>query len=525
MKGAENRLYELLDSVLDGSCTDEQRREFSQLLDEHSQLVGKLTEEVFVHNLLVWQADGVSSDFESCPMPELLTTAMQFPEPREKDQRSVSKSSIWPRLGSWGWALAATLLGLAALATGLTNRLFYSANADLSVAELQHSEGVVWTPVSTAISTTGRVMTGRLESQSGDFTLQFRSGPIMRVRGPASLMIESDMLVHLDHGQATARVPENLPGFTIKTPVINVIEQGTEFGVATRRNGFTDVVVFDGNVDLEDGISAERDSKRLVQGEAARIDRQGSIQRIMQIGRDSEGDWWTADYPVRSMSVIKEVRDNIPPSDGSKYFCYQITYQGLKDDVFAYADHPHQWNGLTGKGLPEFLVGADFVKTFNDYRYLNDFQMEVLLERPAWLYVFFDDRVPPPRWLTEQFEDTGVDIGLDEGPWPAREQALRPDLTPFENGVGGGKSIDNVFSVWKMRCVELGPITLGPVGETVEARAMYGIAATPLTEDRNNWLSVAAIDGVGQVRNDHCTAWQNGQLRAEGNLLLMSVVR
>src|SRR5690606_37854525 len=138
---------------------------------------------------------------------------------------------------------------------------------------------------------------------------------------------------------------------------------------------------------------------------------------------------------------------NIPPADGSQYFCYQITYHGLDDDVFAYGDHPHQWNGLTAAGLPKFLRGADYVKTFNDYRYMNDFQMTVFLSQPANLYVFFDNRVPAPSWLTDQFVDTGVDIGLDEGPWGAHDKAFRPDLPDFENAVGGGQSIDNTFSV------------------------------------------------------------------------------
>jgi hypothetical protein len=286
------------------------------------------------------------------------------------------------------------------------------------------------------------------------------------------MMIESDMLVHLDRGQATARVPEPLKGFTIKTPVVDVIDQGTEFGVAAREDGFTDVIVFDGKVDLMDSINSLSKTKRLIQGEAARVDRQGAIERIMQVGRNSAGAWWTGDYPVTDGYIIKQVRDNIPPSDGSKYFCYQISYHGLGDDQFAYADHPHQWNGLTVNGLPEFLRGADYVKTFNDYRYLNDFEMVVELSGPANLYIFFDDRVPAPDWLVEQFEDTGVDIGLDEGPWEG--------IPDHVVAAGGGNSIDNVFSVWVRRCDEPVAVALGLMGEQRQARAMYGIAATPL---------------------------------------------
>jgi hypothetical protein len=80
-----------------------------------------------------------------------------------------------------------------------------------------------------------------------------------------------------------------------------------------------------------------------------------------------------------------------------------------------------------------------------------------------------DARLPTPRWLSERFTDTGVSIGLDEGPWPGR--------TPRKVvGRGPGTSIDTVFSVW--RC-DLGPdetISLGAM-ENGGGNAMYGIAA------------------------------------------------
>jgi hypothetical protein len=112
--------------------------------------------------------------------------------------------------------------------------------------------------------------------------------------------------------------------------------------------------------------------------------------------------------------------------------------------------------------------------------------MTVEFTRPANLYVFADDRIVPPAWLVEQFEDTGVDIGLDEGPWL---EDLPPEWQKFDvnkTAVGGGNSIDNVFSVWRRRCADGKPVTLGDAGELGEewhGRAMYGVAATPLVEE------------------------------------------
>jgi hypothetical protein len=465
MDDCETRLVNLLDFVLDGSCTDAQREEFARLLEEHRQLTGEIIDGVFIHSLLQWRSENVAHDLATFGLPGTV---------EDKSPASVAAPAgraASRSMRSWLWAVSAAILAIAAVTTWLMTAR--SPVGQVAIAKIIEQEGVAWADASTALQQGRLVMPGRLETTDGSFTMQFRTGPVVHVQGAASMMIESDMLVHLDRGQATARVPKAIRGFTIKTPVINVIDQGTEFGVAARESGVTDIIVFEGKVDLQDSISNLSATIRLNGGEAARVDRQGAVERIMQVGRDLKGAWWTLDYPDYQESVIKEVRDNIPPSDGSKYFCYQVTFHGLADDAKAYCDrHPHEWNGLSARGLPSFLRGADYVKTFNDYRYVLDFEMVVELSRPANLYIFFDDRVPLPAWLLEQFEDTGVDIGLDEGPWEGiPDHVVR---------VGGGNSIDTIISVWHRRCVDTAPVVLGPVGETNEARTMYGIAATPL---------------------------------------------
>jgi hypothetical protein len=317
------------------------------------------------------------------------------------------------------------------------------------------------------------VRPGRLAIESGSLTLRFRSGATVSLRGAASARIESDMLVKLDRGQATAQVPHWARGFTIETADVEVIDLGTQFGVMARSDGMTDVVIFEGQVDVKPTRGDGRVQRRLNQGEAARISNSGSIDRIVEVRGDLRGGWSTIDHPANMRNVFKAIRDNIPPSDGSKYYYYQITTEGLVDDASAYVDrHPHEWNGLSARGLPRFLRGADYARTFNDYRYIPDFEIVVEIDSPANLYVFFDDRVPTPDWLLEGFEDTGVDAGLDEGPWEG--------IPDHRTAVGGGVSIDNVFSVWRRRCDRGELVTLGAMGDTREARAMYGIAATPL---------------------------------------------
>ena len=81
-----------------------------------------------------------------------------------------------------------------------------------------------------------------------------------------------------------------------------------------------------------------------------------------------------------------------------------------------FVDRPHEWNGLTESGMPSYLVGADYVKSFNDDKVAEDLRITVKTTAPVTLYVLLDLRVYPPAWLTEAFTDTGDQIGIDEAP-------------------------------------------------------------------------------------------------------------
>jgi len=476
MDSPQQRFARLLSVVLDGSCTEDEREELAQLVIEHPGFETELAEELSIHSLLQWQGEDVARDMLEMTLSEVSATcqASDLSMPRAWSGGSVTRRSLW------SWAAAAVLL----VVGGTLTWRYLGRDDPRAIAQLVASDGVQWSDQSTALQRGGVVQTGRLITSGGAFALKFRSGPVVHFVGPTTLNIESDMHVELERGQATAEVPKSGIGFTIKTPRVSVVDLGTKFGAAVDDEGATDVIVFEGKVDLQEKSGKQESDTRLVQGEAVRIGEFGSLERLMQVRRDSSGGWMSKDDHRFMEQVIDRVRDNIPPSDGSKFFCYQITFHGLKEDSFAYAEQPAQWNGLTAKGLPLFLRGADFVKTFNDYRYIEDFEMVVELSRPANLYVFADDRVPPPQWLKSQFEDTGVDIGLDEGPWVNVADEFMRNAPERSMDVGGGNSIDTVFSVWRRQCNDTTPVTLGDVGprgsEGKQGRAMYGIAATPL---------------------------------------------
>jgi hypothetical protein len=157
---------------------------------------------------------------------------------------------------------------------------------------------------------------------------------------------------------------------------------------------------------------------------------------------------------------------------------YRIVPGGMREDARAYADYSHEWNGLDAKGIPEWLLGADLVQTFNADQVNWFMQITVTVSRPCVLYVLADRRNPPPAWLQQRFTDTGVNIG-----W----EYVDPKYNIFPaKGPGKGRKLFP-FGIWKLEVHKAGEVKLGPPyferfhdASDVRPNWMYGIAAKAL---------------------------------------------
>jgi hypothetical protein len=154
---------------------------------------------------------------------------------------------------------------------------------------------------------------------------------------------------------------------------------------------------------------------------------------------------------------------------------------GMREDATAFVDRvAHEWNGLDAAGMPSFLLGGDYVKTFNNDKYSRDLELFVTIDHPCWLYVLIDDRVAPPAWLKRKFQDTGFDVGLDVGPFHrVEDRVLVDDRQP---GVGPGVLVDETFSIWKCEFDKPQVVHLGSIEADHRYVNMYGIVAVPLDE-------------------------------------------
>ena len=167
---------------------------------------------------------------------------------------------------------------------------------------------------------------------SGTFKLVFDVGARVSVEGPADLRILSGMRLLAFRGRITAHVDGRAKGFAIETPNTLIVDQGTEFGVEIDAAGQTDVVVFQGLVDLAHSGPADRKPpiKHLGQGEGLHVGNAGVLSRIVSVERRPGGDEWATGPSSDRGAVIRSVYDNIRGLGSSKF--YQIVSRGLVDE-------------------------------------------------------------------------------------------------------------------------------------------------------------------------------------------------
>jgi hypothetical protein len=394
------------------------------------------------------------------------------------DESPARSSARWPLPGRVRLAAAAVAMvvtGALLASWALTSGR--SAAESPRIARIVNSSGVEWEGEAKRFFPWSHIEPGDvLKFRKGIVNLFIDSGVELLVEGPAELRFASLDRVVVVEGKLAARVGPDAIGFQIDTPHANVIDRGTAFGISVDGSQRTDVVVYEGIVDLDVVGHGEQPRRRLATGEALRVSNQGGLSRIASV----QGEDFLSPPQVRPGSsghtpLIARVTDNIRLHDTAKY--NRIIPASFEDDCRAYVDREHEWNGIDGQGVPAFLVGGDYVMTFNEDKTAVELELIVELTRPANLYILIDNRVPPPEWLTRDFVDTNTDVGLDE---------LHSHVN-METATGPGKSLDQFYSVWKREVHEPGSVVLGPLGHEkysrparVVQRGMYGIVATPL---------------------------------------------
>ena len=413
-----------------------------------------------------------------------------FAQPPRTEFRANSQSKRDQRYHWLAWASAVCLFCFMAMGWYfLTAQQEYPPYSSF-VGVLSKAVGVRWASEQPD-GVPARLFAGQtLSLDEGYAEVTLLSGCTCALKGPAEIEIVSPMCVRAVKGAFWARVGEDAKGFVVETPAGKVVDLGTEFGInIDSSNSTTDVVVFEGAVDLQREMAAKDvpgpastqpvvNITRLTSGEALRFESSGASQRIMTVCSEQ--------YPIVARSpafafrptLIGSVTDNI--RDPAENMYYQIVRAGLYDDSRVYVDRMHEWNGIDASGIPEILRGADYVKCFNSDKWSEQLEISIELVAPARLFVLFDERLPIPSWLSERFSKTDFVVGVDEG-YPADHPAEQ------HNAYGAGESIDTTYDIWQADILEPGVVTLGALTKCTLEVSMYGIAAVPLETPEVPW--------------------------------------
>ncbi|WP_437201529.1 FecR domain-containing protein [Planctomicrobium sp. SH664] len=476
---------------LDQSLTDEELLQATELLkDPHT--ADALVQHALVKDLLeidasmTWgenYAQQLKTFLQEQTLPPALVQDVLDVSAAPQLPPALSDRKLSPRRrGGRVWLAAALTLLVAITLLWTSLRPSEPQFHSLPLATISHSVNIEWTSPETALSVGSRLRSGSvIELASGLAEITFDSGAVTVLTGPCRFEIQSSSQVSLTLGTATTRVETPNSGFRIDTPTAIITDLGTQFGTYVAKDGATDVAVFEGTVELRSKPRAGQPPaghvQQLTKGEGLSIDRYGRWQRLVSVS--------TLDFPFGSdmyrversrAPIIAGISDNRNEPENFRF--YRTCPEGLTEDARAYVDRVYEWNGLTEEGIPFFLRNADYIQMFNDDKKDLSPLINVDIAGPAMLYVFYDDRMVIPEWLSRDFTDTGVDIGLDEG---------TRDMTKPTTGidVGPGRSVDVVCSVWQREIPEPMVVKLGRLGEPKHGekrvrRSMYGIAARPL---------------------------------------------
>lgn len=167
-------------------------------------------------------------------------------------------------------------------------------------------------------------------------------------------------------------------------------------------------------------------------------------------------------------------------------FLEPFTVPVFGEDVPAFVDRAHQWNGATAAlPIPGYLLGGEYIMSGNDNRDNSPYQLDVTVSQPVLVYLLVDNRLsdanggnPPDfsagnmSWLLENGW-TPVTNGLNR----TRDASMPDEVGVDEggDGVGPGLAINQWSSVY-LKSVPAGTFSLFQPDNS--GQNMYGVVVT-----------------------------------------------
>lgn len=259
----QNQLEERISELIDGTATEQQRRELLELVTHDSSLLEQLAEHLQISELLSQQTISRNRDYVLPLLIDHLQTLGEEPE-------NAFVASIFQRIRNRrtirNFAIAASLTAILVPLSWMTLEPFGDGPSDsgeiVARANRLDSYGNV--------TESNNIREGQsFELDEGVMKFRFSNGAVVAIEAPASFKIDSAFQMELLSGKLNAWCPESAHGFKVITEDTTLTDLGTSFGIEASPSGSSDFVVIEGSVNLSKGT----ESRILNEGSAMKTDR------------------------------------------------------------------------------------------------------------------------------------------------------------------------------------------------------------------------------------------------------------
>lgn len=159
-----------------------------------------------------------------------------------------------------------------------------------TVARVTRAIDAKWEDASMSLAPGSPLPSGEIGLLDGRVEITFNSGASVFLQAPARFRLDNANQSYLSFGRLTAHVPPNATGFTVASPVMKVVDVGTEFGMSVDRGRHAEVHVFLGEVKA--GMVDETGAVSPLQKVRANTARTVSGGELQEIPIDHETFTW-----------------------------------------------------------------------------------------------------------------------------------------------------------------------------------------------------------------------------------------
>lgn len=245
-----------IEGYLNGSLSAEEFEQFQKRLLENADLRAVMRRYLALDESLRGKAEAAMDSKIETTADRWVGGSKAVPDPASA---KVVRTSRWVSAGYLALAasvlffigVGALFLSLRSLNSGNENFVSVEPKQPLATgfAVIGHLFDVRWSE-QTSIRHEGDTLGAEVFAlASGSAEIQFFSGAVMMVEGPASISLKSAWEAVCLDGAVRMRVPPAARGFKLHAPSTEIVDLGTEFGLAVR-DGQAQVEVFEGEIAL-----------------------------------------------------------------------------------------------------------------------------------------------------------------------------------------------------------------------------------------------------------------------------------